>query len=68
MISFLQHRSPRFGYDGWALLIPGAAKPLEWTVCTTRAECRRLRRDRGNLFERGAQIVKVKVSVEVVDG
>ena len=66
MISYLASRSKRWGYDGWALLMPGDTKPLNWTVSTTRAEVRKLRRLRGDLFERGAEIVKVKISVEVV--
>tara|TARA_R110002049_G_scaffold281333_1_gene460830 strand:- start:3639 stop:3842 length:204 start_codon:yes stop_codon:yes gene_type:complete len=63
---YLSHRSKRFGYDGWALLIPGALRPLEWTVSTTRAEVRALRKERGDLFERGAEIVKVRVDVRRV--
>jgi hypothetical protein len=64
---FLRHRSRRWGYDGWALLIPGATKAMDWTVCTTRAECRELRAERGDLLDRGAEIVKVRISVEVVE-
>lgn len=67
MMSFLQHRSRRWGYDGWALVMPGACKPLEWTVSTTREEVRELRKLRGDLFERGAEIVKVRVSVEAIE-
>lgn len=66
MIGFLQHRSRRWGYDGWALMMPGALRPLDWTVCTTREEVRELRKLRGDLFERGAEIVKVKISVEAL--
>jgi hypothetical protein len=64
---FLRHRSRRWGYDGWALLMPGATKVLDWTACTTRAECRELRAERGDLLDRGAYIVKVRISVEVVE-
>lgn len=67
MISFLRHRSKRWGYCGWALRFPGEKWAMPWTVCTTRAECRRLRKERGDLFDRGAEIVKVKISVEVVE-
>lgn len=66
MIGFLQNRSRRFGYCGWALLVPGASRPMEWTVCTTRKEVRQLRALRGDLFVRGARIVKVKLTVDVV--
>ena len=67
MMSFLQPRSRRFGYDGWALKMPGASKPLDWTVSTTREEVRQLRKLRGDLFERGAEIVKVRISVEAIE-
>lgn len=67
MMSFLQHRSRRFNYDGWALVMPGAIKPLDWTASTTREEVRQLRKLRGDLFERGAEIVKVRISVEAIE-
>lgn len=66
MKAFLQHRSRRWGYDGWAIMMPGSEKPLAWSVCTTRAEARALRLERGNLFEQGAEVVKVRVHLEVV--
>lgn len=66
MKGFLAGRSRRFGYDGWALLMPGATKPLEWTVSTTRREVRELRAERADLFERGAEIVKVRVEVAAI--
>lgn len=66
MKSFLKHRAKRWDYDGWALLMPGAANPLWWTVSTTRQEARELRKEQADLFERGAEIVKVRLSVEVV--
>lgn len=66
MKSFLRHRSKRWNYDGWALRMPGATRPMPWSVCTTRQECRDLRREKADLFERGAEIVKVKISVEAV--
>lgn len=66
MKSFLSHRARRWGYDGWVLLHPGATKVMPWTVCTTRAECRALRKSRADLLDRDAKIVKVKISVEVV--
>lgn len=66
MKSFLSHRAKRSKYDGWALLYPGASRVMPWTVCTTRAECRALRKMRGDLLDRKAEIVKVKIQVEVV--
>lgn len=67
MKEFLRHRSRRWGYDGWALLMPGATHVMQWTVCTARAECRDLLAKRGDLLDRGAEIVKVRISVEVVE-
>lgn len=66
MKSFLRHRSNRWGHDGWALKMPGATSPLLWSVCTTRQECRDLRREKADMFERGAEIVKVRIRVEAV--
>lgn len=66
MKSFLHHYcARRFGYDGWALRVRGSARPLDWTTSTTREEARELRRERGNLL-RDSEIVKVRISVEVV--
>lgn len=67
MMSFLQHRSRRWTHDGWALVMPGASTPLAWTVSTTREEVRELRKLRGDLFERGAEIVKVRITVEAIE-
>ena len=67
MKSFLDHRSKRWGYDGWALRICGDSNPLIWTTCTTREEARQLRRERSDILERGAEIVRVNISVEVVE-
>lgn len=39
-----------------------------WTVSTTREEVRLLRLERPDLFGRGGEIVKVKITIEVVDG
>jgi len=40
---------------------------MQWTVCTTRAECRALRKSRADLLDRDAEIVKVKIGVEIVE-
>lgn len=66
MRGFLRHRSKRWDYDGWALVVPDSPTPLLWTVSTTRAEVRQLRKERGDLFERGAEIVKVRIDVRRV--
>lgn len=66
MKSFLSHRSRRWGYHGWGLLVHGADKPIPWTVCTTRDEVRKLRQSHSDLFPDRAEIVKIKISVEVV--
>lgn len=66
MKSFLSHRSKRLSYDGWALRFGETGKPMPWTVSTTRAEVRQLRASRTDLFLEETQVVKVKISVEVV--
>jgi hypothetical protein len=66
-MGFLQHRSKRRGYDGWALLVEGAPVPLLWTVSTTRDECRQLMRIRPDLFSDGARIVKVRIAVSPIE-
>lgn len=66
MMSFLQHRSRRFGYDGWALRVKGAEKALEWTTCTTREEVRQLR-DQEGWMRPDLEIVKVRVTVEAIE-
>ncbi len=68
MKSFLRHRSNRWGHDGWALACPDTGYVFDWSTCTTREECRQLRREKADLFERGAQIVKVRIKVEAADG
>jgi len=65
MKRFLSNRSKRFGFDGWALKVKEAEKPLAWSVCTTRGEARSLRQQQTpDMFQR-TEIVKVKISVEV---
>lgn len=66
MKQVLQGRSKRFGYDGWCLMVTGAAKPMEWTMCTTRAEVRQLKKEQELWMRKDIEIVKVKVIVEVV--
>ncbi|MBU0539347.1 MAG: hypothetical protein KKF24_16445 [Gammaproteobacteria bacterium] len=66
MKRFLDHRSKRFGFDGWALKVKGSKHPLAWSACTTRGEARSLRNQQTpDLFQK-TEIVKVKISVEVV--
>lgn len=68
MKGFLRHGSRRFGYDGWALKVPGAAKPMAHTVSTTREEVREIRREmvRQDLFHR-FDVVKVRIKLEVTE-
>lgn len=58
--------NPRASHDGWALRVVGAIKPLRWTTCTTREECRELRREWAGLMRHDIEIVKVKLEVVVV--
>lgn len=66
MKSFLKWRAKRLNYDGWALCVVGALHPMPWTVSTTREEVREIKRERSDLFLEDAEIVKVKITVEVV--
>ena len=69
MKSYLQHRSRRWGYDGWAAQVRGSPTPMVWTTCTTRAELRELLAERRDLFalcESGVDLVKVRVELVVV--
>lgn len=69
MKQFLNHRSRRFGYDGWALKLADAKQPLAWTVCTTRAEVRALKAEleaQGRDMFKNYVPVKVKIQLEVV--
>jgi hypothetical protein len=69
MKGYLQHRSRRFDFDGWAARVRGADRPLEWTTCTTRAELRELIAARRDLLPSADfELVKVRVRLEVVDG
>lgn len=66
MMSFLQGNiSPRRGYDGWALMVVGAVKPLHWTTCTTREEARALQKMLPDMFSKTV-VVKVKIAVTEV--
>lgn len=66
MKRFLQeNRSRRRGYDGWAVRVIGAERPLDYTVSTTRAEARELRAGMVDALG-GLEVVKVKISVEVM--
>lgn len=68
MKRFLGYRSKRFGFDGWALHFRGAPKPMGWSVCTTRAEARALRKERfaeQDMFQK-IDVVKVKITVELL--
>lgn len=62
-------RSRRWGYDGWALRVIGALRPIESTTVTTREEARELRRqwqtDHPDLFQR-LEVVKVRITVEAI--
>lgn len=69
MKQFLQHRSNRAGYDGWALRVAGEERPIAWTTCTTREEARELKQEMESEdpdFFRRLIVVKVSISVGVV--
>ena len=60
-------RSKRQGYDGWALLMPETQRPLGWSLCTTREECRDLIRARPSLDRIEPRVVKVRLQLQVVE-
>jgi len=66
MKQFLKHRSRKHSYDGWALRVKGEKQPIDWTVCTTRAELRDFKKTDGAWLRPDIETVKVKISVEVV--
>ena len=68
MKQFLNARSRRWGYDGWALKSKKASLPMNWSVCTTREEARELRDELFNgepfFTDLQIEIVKVRLIVE----
>lgn len=67
MKKFLDARARRWGYDGWALKVTGATRPLFWTVCTNRKEAREVKKEMSSLKYFGhLDVVKVKITVELV--
>ena len=64
MRRFLDARSRRWGYDGWALKVKKASQPMDWSVCTTREEARELRDAEPFLTDIQIEIVKVRLIVE----
>lgn len=70
MKQILDHCSPRYGHDGWALRVRGRVSVMRWTMCTTRREARELKhemeaQDR-DLFDQ-LEVVKVEVDVKVIE-
>lgn len=66
MKRILENCSKRFGYQGWVLIVEGSQRPLDWSLCTTRAELRELQKTlTPDLFSR-TSIVKAKINLEVV--
>lgn len=65
MIDFIRHNS-RFGFHGWAIKIKGDTDPMAWTVRPTRQQVRELREKERNWMRPDVEIVKVKLSMEVV--
>ncbi len=72
MKKFIQMRSRRYGYDGWAVAVVGSPVVFDWTTSTTRKEARVVKRDMEDTFNRhGEQLLDcklevVKVKVQVV--
>lgn len=72
MKHFLRNcRARRFGYDGWALKLRATnCKPWAWTTSTTREEAREIKREleAADMFSQPVDVVKVRITVEVVGG
>lgn len=66
MKNFLQFRSRRFGFDGWALKHRNGTVPWTRSVCTTRAEARAIKALQLPEMQRDLEVVKVRVHLEVV--
>lgn len=66
MKSLLSHGSRYHNFDGWALRIRATGSILRWTLSTTRQEVRDLRVERGDLFTKDMEVVKVRIRLEVV--
>ena len=71
-----EFKAQRFGHDGWAIKLP-SGKILDWSVCTTRDECREVAKEFANRFRFGEQgelfamdptpdVVKVRITVAEV--
>ena len=68
MKRFLDARSRRYGYGGWALRVKNSSLLMDWSVCTTREEARELRDEVFNkepfCTDIQIEIVKVRLIVE----
>jgi len=62
--NFLQPRSRRWGYDGWAVRVVGGKHPMFHTVCTTRQEARELAAGTMIFGNERLEVIKVKITVE----
>lgn len=60
-------RSTRWTHDGWALQLRTASVPMNWTLCTTRAEARALRDSSEWLREMRPDVVAVRLRLEAVN-
>ena len=61
-------KSRRWGHDGWALMLPAASRPMDWTVSTTREEVREIWRElkKQDLAWQHLNIVKVRINIEPI--
>lgn len=70
MKNVLKERSRRWTHDGWAirLVLPDGfrGKPWDHTMCTTRRECRELRKSLPQDLYQRTEVVKVRLKLEAV--
>jgi len=66
MKRILDNCSRLYDRDGWAIVIGDSDTPLRWTFCTTRQECRELRKAMAPDMYGRARVVPVTVSLQVV--
>ncbi len=67
MKRILDNCSKRFGMSGWCLVVKGLPqRPCDWSLCTTRKECRELLASMTEDMHDKYEIVKVKVELKVI--
>jgi len=66
VIDFIRHNRPVWRFTAGTIKIKGDTDPMAWTVRPTRQQVRELREKERNWMRPDVEIVKVKLSMEVV--